>query len=203
MTNVQDYSLAIQIPLWSKILLKMKRLIAFALPLLFLVACNSVEKYRSGIESLATQWDQTTASVTEVAQMVTAEQANFDQNLTSMVVAEDAMAKLKDDKKNMVMDAFNALQTSGASFGTIAGEVNDFVTNWTAKADQVNALKEGLANGKLEGDVTAQIAELTNLVTEAGTKVTSWKEQIEAAKAGIASKQEAYQTVVAEIMPSK
>ncbi|HRW74555.1 MAG: hypothetical protein R2787_12575 [Saprospiraceae bacterium] len=181
----------------------MKRLIAFALPLLFLVACNSVEKYRSGIESLATQWDQTTASVTEVAQMVTAEQANFDQNLTSMVVAEDAMAKLKDDKKNMVMDAFNALQTSGASFGTIAGEVNDFVTNWTAKADQVNALKEGLANGKLEGDVTAQIAELTNLVTEAGTKVTSWKEQIEAAKAGIASKQEAYQTVVAEIMPSK
>lgn len=195
--------MAIQIPLWSKILLKMKRLIAFALPLLFLVACNSVEKYRSGIESLATQWDQTTASVTEVAQMVTAEQANFDQNLTSMVVAEDAMAKLKDDKKNMVMDAFNALQTSGASFGTIAGEVNDFVTNWTAKADQVNALKEGLANGKLEGDVTAQIAELTNLVTEAGTKVTSWKEQIEAAKAGIASKQEAYQTVVAEIMPSK
>ena len=181
----------------------MKRLIAFALPLLFLVACNSVEKYRSGIESLATQWDQTTASVTEVAQAVTAEQANFDQNLSAMVMGEDIIAKLKDDKKNMVMDAFSALQTSGASYGAIASEVNDFVANWTAKADQVNALKEGLANGKLEGDVTAQIAELTNLVTEAGTKVTSWKEQIEVAKAGIAAKQEAYQTVVAEIMPAQ
>ena len=42
-----------------------------------------------------------------------------------MVVAEDAMAKLKDDEEHGD-DAFNALQTSGASFGTICGEVNDF-----------------------------------------------------------------------------
>ncbi len=181
----------------------MKKLIAFALPLLFLVACNSVEKYRSGIESLTTQWDQTTTSVTEVAEMVSAEQSTFQQSLTSMAIADEAMASMKDDKKTMVMDAFNAFQTSGTSFSAISAEINDFVTNWTSKAEEVNALKEGLANGTLDGDVTAQIAELTNMVTDAGTKVTSWKEQIETAKAAIASKQMDFQTVVAEIMPAK
>ena len=181
----------------------MKKLIAFALPLLFLVACNSVEKYRSGIESLTTQWDQTTTSVTEVAAMVSAEQTSFQENLSTLAVAEDAMAKVKEDKKTMVMDAYNALQTSGTSFSAISGEINDFVANWTSKAEEVNMLKEGLASGKLEGDVTAQIAELTNMVTDAGTKVTSWKEQIEAAKTAIAAKQQEYQTVVAEVMPVK
>ena len=119
----------------------MKKLIAFALPLLFLVACNSVEKYRSGIESLTTQWDQTTTTVTEVAEMVSAEQANFQQNLSTMAIADEAMAKIKDDKKTMVMDAYNAFQTSGTSFSAISGEINDFVSNWTSKAEEVNALK--------------------------------------------------------------
>ncbi|MBK9582798.1 MAG: hypothetical protein IPO48_13075 [Saprospiraceae bacterium] len=45
---------------------------------------------------------------------------------------------------------------------------------WTEKAGAVTALKDGLAAGKIEGDVAAQIADLSGLVTQAGEKVTSW-----------------------------
>ncbi len=184
-------------------LILMKNLFAIALPLVFLVACNSVEKHRAGIETLATQWDETTNQVTEFAGTVQAEQASFQQNLAGLVVAEDAMAKVKEDKKNLVTEAYASFQNAGASYASISAEIGNFVATWTEKAAEVNALKEGLAAGKLEGDVAAKVAELTTTATEASAQLTTWKEQLEATKSAVAAQQTQYQTVVAEVIPAK
>jgi hypothetical protein len=180
----------------------MKNFIAILLPLVLLMACNSVEKHREAINTLAADWDTTTASVMEFAGTLQGEQAAFQQNLSSMVVSEDAMGKLKEDKKTMLMDAFNGLQTSGGAFAGISNELNGFVAEWTEKSNEVNALKEGLESGKLSPEAVASISSLTTYVAEAQTKVGTWKEQLEAAKATVASQKSAYEAVVAEVMPS-
>lgn len=180
----------------------MKNIFAIAIPLVFLVACNSVEKHRAGIETLATQWDETTNAVTEFAGSLQTEQANFTQSLASMQVAEDVVAKIKDAaKKEAITAGFAALQNAGGAYNSINAEVMNFVSGWTEKAAEVNALKEGLANGKLEGDVAAQIASLTSMVTEANTKLEGWKQSAETARKAIANQQAPYQALVAEFMP--
>ncbi len=182
----------------------MKQLFALALPLLLLSACNSVEKHRASIETLSTQWDEATSSVTEFAGMLQTEQANFQQSVTGMQVSEDVLAKVKDAaKKDAITQGYAALQSAGTSMGSISAEVANFVTGWTEKAAEVNALKEGLANGKLEGDVPAKVAELTAMVTDATSKLTTWKEQFEQAKSTLAAQQADYQNLVAEFMPKQ
>jgi hypothetical protein len=181
----------------------MRIIIAFALPLLFLTACNSVEKHRAGIEGLATQWDEATAQVTEFAGTLQAEQSAFTQNLSTLQVNEEMLAKVKDAaKKEELASAYASLQSSGASFASLTAEVGNFVSTWSEKAAEVNTLKEGLANGKLEGDVPAKIAELTALVTDATSKLGTWKEQFETAKASQTSQQASYQGLVQELFPN-
>jgi chromosome segregation ATPase len=181
----------------------MRIIIALALPLLFLTACNSVEKHRAGIEGLATQWDEATAQVTEFAGTLQSEQSSFTQSLSTLEVNEEMLAKVKDAaKKEELSASFASLQSSGASFASLSAEVSNFVSTWTEKAAEVNALKEGLASGKLEGDVPAKIAELTTLVTDATTKLGTWKEQFDAAKAAVSTQQASYQGMVNELFPN-
>lgn len=181
----------------------MKFLVALALPLLFLTACNSVEKHRAAIDTLSTQWDEATAQVTEFAGSLQAEQSNFTQSLSSLQVNEEMMAKVKDAaKKEELTNAFASLQSAGAPLASLTAEVSNFVAGWTEKAAEINALKEGLANGKLEGDVPAKIAELTAQVTDATTKLGAWKEQFEAAKSAMSSQQASYQGMVQELFPN-
>ena len=181
----------------------MKKLIAIVAPVLFLFACNSVEKYRAGIEELTSQWDETTQMVTDFASTVQAEQASFNESLSSMALDESTMPAMKSDAKEQLMAAYGAWQDAGNGYGNITSELNSFVAEWTTKAEEVNNLKEGLANGKLEGDVSAKIAELTTMVTDAGTKLEGWKEQFATAQAAVNSQKEQFQTMFAEVMPAK
>jgi len=181
----------------------MKKLLAIALPLTFLVACNSVEKHRASIETLGTEWDNTTAMVTEFAASVQAEQAAFQMAADSNKVADDVAAKLKEDKKTMLMDAYNAYTTAGAGYAAINDEVSAFVATWTENAAKVQALKDGLAAGKIDGDVAAQVAELNTVLTDAGTKLGEWKTKFEEAKKAVADSQTAYMTVRDEAVAAK
>jgi hypothetical protein len=180
----------------------MKNFIAILLPLVLLMACNSVEKHRESINTLAADWDTTTASVMEFAGTLQGEQAAFQQNLSSMVVSEDAMGKMKEDKKMMLMDAFTGLQSSGSAYAGISNELNTFVAEWQEKSNEVNALKEGLESGKLAPEAVASISDLSAYVAEAQTQLGTWKEQLEAANATVAAQKSAYEAVVAEVMPS-
>lgn len=179
----------------------MKNFIAILLPIVFLMACNSVEKHRESINTLAADWDTATASVMEFAGTLQGEQAAFQQNLSTMVVSEDAMGKMKEDKKTMLMDAFTGLKSSGGAYAGISNELNTFVAEWTEKSNEVNALKEGLESGKLAPEAVASISDLTAYVAQAQTQLGTWKEQLEAANATVATQKSAYEAVVAEVMP--
>lgn len=172
----------------------MKKFLAIALPLTFLVACNSVEKHRASIETLGTEWDNTTNMVTDFAASVEAEQAAFQMAADSSKVADDVAAKLKEDKKTMLMEAYTAYTTAGAGYAAIKDEVSSFDASWKENAAKVQALKDGLAAGKIEGDVVAQVAELNTVIADAVTKLDEWKTRFEEAKTAVANAQTTYMT---------
>ena len=91
-----------------------------------------------------------------------------------MMLDSTAVSKLKGEAATKWNDATAAYKAASDAYAPVQAELSDFVTMWTEKGAGVTALKDGLAAGKIEGDVAAQIAELSGLVTQATEKVTAW-----------------------------
>ncbi|MFM2392313.1 MAG: hypothetical protein RLZZ546_290, partial [Bacteroidota bacterium] len=149
----------------------------FALLLLVsLFACKNVEQYKAGIEELGTKWDGATKMVGEFTSMVdgakAAQMASFD----SLKIDSTFMAKLKGADLDKVKQAIAAYQSNGGGIVELGNKLGDFKKEWEAKSAEVTALKDGLAAGKIEGDVAAKIAELSNFVSSSETSINGMKE---------------------------
>lgn len=155
--------------------IKMKKFLLFALPL-FLFSCKSgVEAHRVAIEKLGTDWDAATNAVTGFSDGLTKDLTGYTEMASSMMLDSAAVASLKGDAGKKWAEATAAYKAATTdAYAPVQTELGDFVKMWTEKAGAVTALKDGLAAGKIEGDVAAQIADLSGLVTQAGEKVTSW-----------------------------
>lgn len=164
----------------------MKKILLAAVAGLILVACNNTAKFKAPIESLATQWDSTTTVVANFATMLTQEIANVQAMASGMTVTDEAKAKLDDAGKAKLAEIETGWAAESAGLNAANEEVTAFVTAWGEKAQKLNALKEGLAAGKLGKETDATIAELTTAVTDAGTSVAAWTEKVNAAKAKLA-----------------
>ncbi len=154
----------------------MKKLFFFiALPLL-LVSCKGVEQYKAGIDELAGNWDTTTKAITEFSGKVSSDLSNYTQTLAGMRLDDKVAAKLSTDQTSSLETAQKAVIDALGGYPPLQKKINEFVTTWTEKSGMLTTLKDGLAAGKIEGDVPAQISELGNLVTTANDNLSSWKE---------------------------
>ncbi len=152
----------------------MKKLFLFALPLL-LVSCKGVDQYRAGIEELASNWDTTTAAVTEFSGMLSTDLSNYTNSFAAMQPEEAALASLKPEQKEAIETSRSAVMEALKAYPALQKNVTDFVATWTEKSAMLTSLKDGLAAGKIEGDVTGQLSELSGLVTTANENLESWK----------------------------
>lgn len=164
--------------------LVMKKMFFLLLPV-FMVACGGgVEQYRAGIETLATDWDATTSAVTEFSSTIGNDLSSFSQLAGSMQLSEDVTKALKPEQATQWQGAQAAFTQALQAFAPLRTKVGEFTKTWGEKAAEVQALKDGLAAGKLEGDVAGQIASLTTLVTQAKDSLTGWQTEHAAAKTG-------------------
>ncbi len=170
----------------------MKKVFAFTAFALIFAACSNVAKFKPMIEELAAKWDSTTTSITDLANMMKSEQANWMNAVNGMQVAPEAMAKWDDAAKAKYNEIQTAAQTSTTNFSGIASDLDAFVSSWGEKSKEVQALKDGLAAGKLEGDVQAKIAELTAAATDATTKVSDWQAKFNEIKTAAANAQQMF-----------
>lgn len=153
----------------------MKKLLLFVIPL-FIISCKpGVEAFRAQIEELSTNWDNTTKSVTDFANTLTTEISGYTNMASTMTLPEDVLKGLKPDMAAKYTEATTAFSTATAAYGPIQAELGEFTKMWVEKSAGVNALKEGLANGKIEGDVKMQIADLTALIAQASEKLAAWQ----------------------------
>lgn len=162
----------------------MKKLFLFALPLL-MISCKGVEQYRAGIEELSGNWDNTTKSVTDFAGMVSGDLSNYTKALAGVTLDEMTIKKLKPEQVTAFKASQQAVTEALGGYAPLQQNINDFVKTWSEKSAEVTALKDGLAAGKIEGDVTAKLAELGGLVTSAGENLTAWQGTYGTVKGGV------------------
>lgn len=162
----------------------MKKLFLFALPLL-MISCKGVEQYRAGIEELSGNWDNTTKSVTDFAGMVSGDLSNYTKALAGVTLDEMTIKKLKPEQVTAFKASQQAVTEALGGYAPLQQNINDFVKTWSEKSAEVTALKDGLAAGKIEGDVTAKLAELNGLVATAGENLTAWQGTYGTVKGGV------------------
>jgi hypothetical protein len=166
----------------------MKKLFLFALPLMLLVACKGVEQYRAGIEELSGSWDTTTKAITDFAAMVSGDMSNYTQAAASMPMMDEAAAKKMKPEQVAAMDAAKKGVTDAlGAYAPLQQTINDFVKTWSEKSAEVTALKDGLAAGKIEGDVNAKLTELNALVATGNENLKAWEASYATVKAGVES----------------
>ncbi len=172
----------------------MKKVLTFVAIALVFGACNSVAKFKPQIEELAKTWDATTSQVGEFATSVKTEQSNWANAATAMTAAAtpEAMAKWDAAGKAKYAEIQAAAQGSSAGISGIATELDGFVSSWTEKSASMKALTDGLAAGKIEGDVATQIADLTSAATDATSKLGGWKTKFDEVKAGASKAQQMF-----------
>lgn len=176
----------------------MKKVFAFSLLALIFAACNSTGKFKPAVDDLAAKWDSTTSAVTEFATSLATEQANWSSSMaTVQPVTPEAMAKWDEATKAK----YNEIQTGVANAETgltgLSGEVQAYITNWQAKSKELEALKAGVAAGKLEGDPQEKITALNTEITNASTQLESWKAKMNEWKASAANSQKMLSDFVA------
>lgn len=167
----------------------MKKVIAFFAPVLFLVACGGgVDQYKPAIEELSANWDNATSAVSEFSKMISEEQTALVNLSNSLQVVPETMAKWDEATTSQFANIKGAAETSTNNVAQIAAQVNEFLTSWNEKSQQLQTLKDGLMAGKIEGDVQTQIAALSAAATDATAQLDSWKTkftEIQAAAANV------------------
>lgn len=178
----------------------MKKLLFLALPLL-LFSCKGVEQYKAGIDELAGNWDSTTTAVTDFSGMVSEDLTKYTQALAKFDDLADVNlnAEQTDAMEGAKMAVINAL----GGYPPLQKNINEFVSTWTDKAAELTALKDGLAAGKIEGDVPAKISELSGLVDTANENLTSWKGTYDTLKGDVDESMAALTQLMASFASSK
>ena len=170
----------------------MKKVLSFVAIALVFASCNSVAKFKPAIDELAKTWDATTSQVTDFATSVKTEQSNWANAATAMTVAPEAMAKWDAAGKAKYAEIQAAAAGSTTGIAGIASELDGFVSSWSEKSNALKGLTEGLAAGKIEGDVTAKIADLTAAATDATSKLGTWKTKFDEVKGAAAKAQQMF-----------
>lgn len=170
----------------------MKKIIAILTPVLFFAACKNVEQFRAPIEALSADWEKATTSVTEAGSMLGAAQSNLMALKDSLMVDPAMAAKMKPEVTASMDSLKTAFMAQMDGISGMASEVTSFATSWQEMSGKLATLKDGLASGKLEGDVMAQVNELKTAVMDATTKSDGWKTKLEEAKVAAMSAYDMY-----------
>jgi hypothetical protein len=178
----------------------MKKLFFLALPLL-LVSCKGVEQYRAGIEELAGNWDSTTEAITQFSGMLSTDLSSYTNSFAAMQPDEAALASLKPEQKEAIETSRNAVVEALKAYPTLQTSVKEFVNTWTEKSGVLTSLKDGLAAGKIEGDVTSQLSDLSSLVTTANENLDSWKGSHETIQATLQNAMSKFSEAMASLSP--
>ena len=167
-----------------------------------LVSCKGVEQYKGAIEELSGKWDAATTAVTDLSKMVMGEEASMTDMLAGMALDPEVLAKLKPEDQEKITSSQATCVQAGAGYKNLSSEIASFVSEWTTKGEMLTTLKDGLAAGKIEGDVTSQIADLTTSATDAMAKVEGWKSAFETVKKGCDDNMASYKTLLESFMPA-
>ncbi|MCB0631924.1 MAG: hypothetical protein KDD15_19395 [Lewinella sp.] len=148
-----------------------------ALAALSMVSCNNVEDLREQIESLATNWEKTTATVLEFVNKLQATQTDLQDQFAKMTIPE-GLGLQEEDLEN-VDNLKEGYQEQLAGLSDLSQTVNEFVGQWQEKATMLSQLRDGLAAGSLDIDASDTLKNLQDAVSDAEGALEEWQGDME------------------------
>lgn len=161
----------------------MKKFFLFLIPVL-LFSCKGVDQYKSGIEDLSTNWDETTSKVETFSTMLDGDLTSYGELFKSLTVSEEMTAKAKPELLSAFTASQNDFSSSLNGMANVKSELMGFLATWSEKASDLNSLKEGLASGKLGDDTATKITDLNDLITKGTDMLSTWTETYNNSKSG-------------------
>ncbi|HRI00682.1 MAG TPA: hypothetical protein PK006_06485 [Saprospiraceae bacterium] len=143
-------------------------------------ACKNVDQFRAPIEALTADWEKASTALSGLGTTIGATQTSLASLKDSFAI--DPKAKIAPAMMTKLDSIKNVFTTSTSGMESIASAFTTSMTNWTSLSEKVKGLKEGLASGKLNGDVMAQINELKNAVTNSSSEVESYTAKLNTVK---------------------
>jgi hypothetical protein len=181
----------------------MKKVLVFLFAIAIFASCKNVEQYKAGITDLSTKWEAASATVSGLSTMLDASKAAQMASFDSLKIDSTFMAKLKGADLDKVKAAVTAYQSSGAGLTEAATKLAEIKSTWDAKSTEISALKDGLAAGKLEGDVTAKLNELTAFLASNETAISTIKDMVTKSSEGSTSALASLKSTVAPFLGKK
>jgi len=159
----------------------MKRLLIYSFALLFITACDpGVEKYRSEIEGLSSDWEEVSTSITTLLEMIQSTKTNWQTKLDQMSLTDETKAKISEDN----LSKLDSLKSTYADFGPqvdgMYSQIQKFAGNWGEQQSQLETLTAGLQEGNIEGDIPGKIQQVKENIDAAKEKMDNWQTTFEA-----------------------
>ncbi|MAT54467.1 MAG: hypothetical protein CMN32_08285 [Saprospirales bacterium] len=165
----------------------MKQVLTILSILFVLAACSNAGKYADQINELASRWDSTTSAITDFAGTVSNTQASWLSEVNTMKVSEETMAGWSEEMKAKYNELMAAVNNNTSNLSGLSSELDGFISQWTEKSEELKALKEGLASGKLGDNVEEKISELTSLANTGAANLETWQSKFSEINAAIAN----------------
>lgn len=175
----------------------MRKLITFIILAVAFTSCSNVGKYKESIESLSAEWEASTAKVSGTVDQITQAQEQAKSVLESMSLPEGTA--LTDEQSSKIAELKQTVQSQMGNLGQLAQKAFEFVNQWQEEGEKLEALKDGLAEGKLPGDAQATIDSLKGMVGTAGEKVSEWENQLGSANEAVQAASNSYNEIIATV----
>lgn len=150
------------------------------------VACGQdLTALKDAVGTLDTDWTAATGKVTSWAENLATVKNQFATMAAELpAIDEAAKKKMKAPQLSKIDSLQKAMTTNMGQFDEIGTAVQSFVGEWTAKADQLEALKSELSAGKVAdlAAATASVASLKEAVGGVEGTLAAWDEKLNGAK---------------------
>lgn len=164
---------------------------------LFFSSCSDVERFRAPIESLSTEWENTTAMATEFVNTLQTTQRDLQDKFAQLSVPEELT--LSEASADQVAELKDDYQEELSSLTDLSQEVSTFISDWQGKEEMLNELKEGLAAGNLGGSTMGTIEAVQTNIEEAKSTIEDWQGELEDIRANNSEILESFSELIADL----
>jgi len=148
-----------------------------------LLACNSVEKHRSTIETLAANWAETTNQVTDFSEKMNSSIIGMNQQISQLGIPQEEIDALPADKKSLWEGMRTKMMDAIGGFGPIQQGLSSFMKTWSENSESLNGIVTSLNAGDLKPEAISKVSDLQTMLGSAKEKIGEWTKSFDAQKA--------------------
>lgn len=156
-----------------------QNLLLLFVALLFLAACNNIEKSGPAIQAASDERDMTLEKVRELSQLTSGELERWSSYQEEIAKAQDSLINkpVKDPEQlNQLLEKFN---NYGAAFAAFVQEVNNTALPFQTQQAQIDTMKKAAAGfTEYKGNYKRTLNEVNQTNADINSKLQGWQDRL-------------------------